>query len=151
MKIFAYGFVWKSTKQLRPANKQRKILHLEHRILQVILHNLHQFLLVAGLGQYGTWSKWTSVTGNAWIFGWGKFLKSLCIVSRGALTLLFFEDPLYCLPGHPFIAYSVTSNPQPPLLFLLSCFFGWMGNHTTFDALFYLKIIWIYTCQSLVP
>ena len=67
MKIFAYGFVWKSTKQLRPANKQRKILHLEHRILQVILHNLHQFLLVAGLGQYGTWSKWTSVTGNAWI------------------------------------------------------------------------------------
>ena len=81
----------------------------------------------------------------------GKFLKSLWIVSRGALTLLFFEDPLYCLPGHPFIAYSVTSNPQPPLLFLLSCFFGWMGNHTTFDALFYLKIIWIYTCQSLVP
>ena len=54
MKIFAYGFVWKSTKQLQSASKQRTILHLEHRILQVRLHNLHQFLLVLGLGQCAT-------------------------------------------------------------------------------------------------
>ena len=26
-----------------------------------------------------------------------------------------------------------------------------MGDHATFDVLFYLMIIWIYTCQALVP
>ena len=65
MKIFVYGFVWKSMKQLRSVSKQRKILHLEHCNLQVILHNLHRLLLVVGLGQCATWSKRTSVTGNA--------------------------------------------------------------------------------------
>ena len=32
----------------------RKILHLGHCILQVILHNLHRFLLVVALGQRAT-------------------------------------------------------------------------------------------------
>ena len=39
----------------------------------------------------------------------------------------------------------------PPLLILLSCFFGWMGDHTTFDVLFYLMISWMYTCRALGP
>ena len=33
-------------------------------------------------------------------------------------------------------------QPRPQLFFLLSCFFGWMGDHATFDVLFYLMIIW---------
>ena len=67
MKIFIYGFVWKSTEQLLSANKQRKILHWEHCILQIILHNLNWFLFVVGLGQYATWPKQTSVTENVWV------------------------------------------------------------------------------------
>ena len=39
-------------------------------------------------------------------------------------------------------------QPQLRLLFLLSCFFGWMGDHATFDVLFYLMIAWIYTCRA---
>ena len=35
-------------------------------------------------------------------------------------------------------------QPLPPLFFLLSCFFGWMGDPTTSDKLFYLMILWIY-------
>ena len=34
-----------------------------------------------------------------------------------------------------------------PLFFLLPSFSGWMGDHVTFDVLFYLMIIWIYTCR----
>ena len=68
----------------------------------------------------------------------GKFLKSLYIVGRGVLAPLFYEDPL-----HFFV-------PPSLLFFLLSSFFGWMGDRATFDMLFYLAIIWIYTCQTLV-
>ena len=67
----------------------------------------------------------------------GKFLKSLQIVGRGVLTLLFKEDPLYCLP--PFSNFVKSLLPQlrchlqsPPSLFFLLC------------------IIWIYTCRALV-
>ena len=42
-------------------------------------------------------------------------------------------------------------SAPPPLFFLLLRFFGWMGDHSTFDVLFYLMIIWIYTCQAFVP
>ena len=38
----------------------------------------------------------------------------------------------------------------PTLFFLLSCFLGWMGDRATIDVLFYLMIIWIYTCQAFV-
>ena len=61
------------------------------------------------------------------------------------------EPPLLWRP--PYIAYfpfsnfvqplphfPVTSNPHS-LFFMLSCFFGWMGDHATFDVLFYLMII----------
>ena len=76
MKIFVYDFVWKWTKQLQSNSKQRKILPME----QVILHNLHRFLLVVGLGQDVTWSKWRSVTGNSRVgflpvLGASKFLR----------------------------------------------------------------------------
>ena len=69
------------------------------------------------------------------------------------------KTPLYCLPL-PF--FQVLSNPfhlscrfQPStlLLFLLPCFlscFGWMGDRSTFDLLFYLMILWIYTFRALV-
>ena len=50
-----------------------------------------------------------------------------------------------CLPLPP-PHFSVTSNPYThcslhPLFFPLPCFFGWMGDHATFDVLFYLVII----------
>ena len=67
MNIFVYGFALKSTKQLGSASKQRKILHLEYCILQVVLHNLHWLFLVVRLDQCATWSKWTLLTGNAWV------------------------------------------------------------------------------------
>ena len=85
--------------------------------------------------------------------------KSLYIVGRGVLTPLFYEHPpplLYCLtPSLPVFKFCPTA-PLPchlqhpfPLSFLLSCFFGWMCDHATFELLFYL--IWIYTCRVLVP
>ena len=85
----------------------------------------------------------------------GKFLKSLYIVGRGVLTPLFYEDsPILpvallfkcCPPPH----LPCHLQPSPSLFFLLSCFFSWMSYHTTFDVLFYLMIISIYTCQALV-
>ena len=62
------------------------------------------------------------------------------------------KAPLYCLPT----LFQIFSNlpchhqPSPPLLFLLSCFFDQMGDLTTFDVLFCLRILWIHTCQTLV-
>ena len=59
------------------------------------------------------------------------------IVGRGFLTSLFYEDPpsLYCLPP----LFQILSNhhfllppTSTPLLFLLSCLFGWMGDRATF-------------------
>ena len=90
-------------------------------------------------------------------FMWGlEFSRvPLCNWQRGAYPLTLWRQPLYCLPPfsnfvqHP--PFSITSNPQPPLLFLLPFFFGWMGDHVTYDIQFYLMIIWIYTCQALVP
>ena len=64
---------------------------------------------------------------------------------------------LYCLP--PFLNFDPPPpqkkfpyhlRPPPPPIFLLSCFFGWMGDHATFDLLFYLMITWIYTCWAFV-
>ena len=43
---------------------------------------------------------------------------------------------------------TLLSHCSVPLLFLFSCFFDYIGDHATFDVLFYLKIIWIYTCQA---
>ena len=62
----------------------------------------------------------------------------------------------------PYVAYPTFLNfrptplprrlqPSPPVLFLMSCFFGWMGNCATFHVLFYLMVLWIYTCWALVP
>ena len=77
------------------------------------------------------------------------------------LTPLFYEDPPILLTPTPvsnFVQPSLPLSPNPCHLhpphqgfFLLSCFFCWMGDHATFDVLFYLMIIWIYTCQALVP
>ena len=92
---------------------------------------------------------------TSFIIGYEKFLKSLYIVGRGVLTPLVYEDPLYCLPT-PFSNFAQApptfwSSLAPlPLFFLLSCFFGWVGDHT-FDELSYLMMIWIYTCWALVP
>ena len=42
-------------------------------------------------------------------------------------------------------------KPSPPLLFLMPCFFNWMGDCATFDVLFHLMILWIYNCWALAP
>ena len=60
---------------------------------------------------------------------------------------LFYEDP----PMLPMPSFSNFSKPSPlrcclqpssPLLFLLSWFFGWMGDCVTFGVLFYLMIFY---------
>ena len=83
---------------------------------------------------------------------------SLLSRQRGSKPL-FYEDPPYIayLPPpfsnfvhhsfiHPHLPLSCQSNPYSQLFFLSSCFFGWMGDHT-FNVLFYLMIIWIYTIK----
>ena len=54
------------------------------------------------------------------------------IVGRGFLTPLFYED-------------------SPILLTLLFSNFVPMGDHAIYDLLFYLVILWIYTCQGFIP
>ena len=72
---------------------------------------------------------------------------------------LFYEKPSYIAYPPPFFFIFCPPppshlpchlQPPPPLLFLLSCFFDWMSDCTTFDVLFYLMILWIYTCWALV-
>ena len=75
------------------------------------------------------------------------------IVGRRVLTPLFYEDPLY-ISKLPFFKFCPTPLPcclQPPalLLILLCYFFGWMGDHATFDVLFYSMISWMYICRAL--
>ena len=71
------------------------------------------------------------------------------------------KTSLYCLPTPSFFKFCPIPSPQltchlqppPQLFFLLSCFFGWMGDHTTFDVLFYLMIYWstMSSLGNLVP
>ena len=69
------------------------------------------------------------------------------IIGRWVLTLPILWRPSY-IAHHLFQSLS---NLQLPLLILLSCLFHWMGDHATFDILFYLIILWIYKCQASVP
>ena len=74
--------------------------------------------------------------------------KYQTIVGRGVLTPpppLFYEDPLlyYLAPHYPFLNF-VQPHPlpchlqfPPLLLFLLSCFFGRLGDRATFGVLFH--------------
>ena len=56
------------------------------------------------------------------------------------------------LPTLTFFKFCPTPSPtSTPLLFLLHCFFGWMGDSATFAALFYVMILLINTCRALVP
>ena len=77
--------------------------------------------------------------------------QNVIIAGRGVLTSIFYEDPLYCLPSffqnfdHS-LPLPCCLQPLPSLLFLLSCFFGCMGDRPIFDVLFYLMTLWIYTC-----
>ena len=92
---------------------------------------------------------------GGYVMGHGKFLNSLYIVGRGVLTPLFSEDPLYWLP--PFFQFCSSLpfpfhlQPHPYCSFCCPISLAKCGDHTTFDVLFYLMIIWIYTCQTLVP
>ena len=80
----------------------------------------------------------------------GIFKVSLHSLQKGAILPTSSFSNFVHPPSLPH--FPVTSNLSPPPLFiLLSCFFGWMGDHTTFDVPFYLLIICIYTCRALVP
>ena len=97
-----------------------------------------------------TWTQsFVSVIANvvAWFAGSTRWYNT--IVGRWFLTLLFYEDPLYCLP--PFYKFcSLLPQPPPPLLFSLPCFLDWMCDPATFDGCIILMIWWICTCQTLV-
>ena len=84
--------------------------------------------------------------GGGWfLMGGGEFLKSLPYFMKPPF-------PIYCLlpffqilspPPPPF---PVISNPNSHCSFCCPVFFGWMGDHTTFNVLFYVMMIWTYTC-----
>ena len=70
-------------------------------------------------------------------------------MQRGSNPPILWRPPI--LPT-PFLQICQTPFPcclQPPspLLFLLPCFFDWMGDWATFDVVFYLMILWIYLCR----
>ena len=78
---------------------------------------------------------------------------AMSIVCWGVLSPLFYEkSPILPTPTlsdfvQPCLSLSCpTSNPNALSVVL---FFGWMGDHTTFDVLFYLMILWVCTCQAL--
>ena len=65
---------------------------------------------------------------------------------------------IYCLYPLPFLKnlsnLSLLCHFQPSLplfVFVLPYFFDWVSDHATFNVLFYLTMIWIYTCRALVP
>ena len=66
-------------------------------------------------------------------------------VGRVVLTPLFYEDPLILPTPPPFSNFvqppPYNLQPPHPLLFLLSCSLDWMGDCTTFNVLFYLKLV----------
>ena len=98
-------------------------------------------------------------------FGMLYFLAT--IILRFDLLPYYSHDALlHLLPYYPIFPPPLFKFcPPPPLppsllpatltptvmLFLLPCFFGWMGDCAKFDVLFYLMILWIYTCRALVP
>ena len=59
------------------------------------------------------------------------------------LPLSNFVQPIPPLPCH--------LKPLTPLFFLFSCFFGWMGDHATFDVLHYLADLQMSSLGTLVP
>ena len=87
--------------------------------------------------------------GRGWFYngGWEIFKVSLHSWQRDAKPLLY-EDPPILPPPPPLPCHF---KPPIPMFFLLSCFFDRMADRTTLDVLFYLMIIWIYTCSALVP
>ena len=60
------------------------------------------------------------------------------IVGRGVLTPFFFFQIL----SNPTSHSPCRLQPPPPMFFLLSSFFGWIGDRTTFDWLFCLMIMY---------
>ena len=97
----------------------------------------------------GGWEIFTRNEGKPYIEEDGNFyIKCLYTVGRGVLTSLFYEDPPPpILPAllfsnfvqPPSLSFPVASNLPSSLLFLLPCFFGWIGDRATFDVLLYLK------------
>ena len=77
---------------------------------------------------------------------WLKLIKyNTHIIGRG---VAYPSCPFFRFCPSPHLPFPVTSNPHPSLLFLLSCFFGWMGDCATFDGLFYFTdvchIMWFF-------
>ena len=72
------------------------------------------------------------------------FYRDITIFGRGLLIrpILWWSPILFTLP---FFKFCPSPSPtSTPLLFLLPCFFGWMGDHATFAVLGYTMISWIY-------
>ena len=63
------------------------------------------------------------------------------------------EGPLYCLPP----LFQILSNSPTfpvaslPMLFLLSCFFGWIGDHVRCAVLLNIKYLYTSSLGTLVP
>ena len=97
-------------------------------------------ILLKMVGSHG-WGEFVIKWGR-----WEIFKVSLHSWQRG--TLYFMKTPYIAYPLFQILSTPsaplhcpVTSNPYRPLLFALSCFFDWMDDHTTVDALFFVMII----------
>ena len=93
--------------------------------------------------------------GGNWVYNGGmdNFLSLFTLLEEGCQLPYFMKTPLPILPTSPSLFQILSTpapspcprpcqlQPPPPLLFLLPWFFGWIGDHATFDVLFYLRII----------
>ena len=112
---------------------------------------------------------WTPLhKGGGWDFskmarmgGWKIFTRNggKPGIGGGGVGFMKYEDsPILLTP----LLFQILSNhlsptpchlqPPPQLFFLLSCFFGWMGDHASFDVLFYYNMnLHITSLGTLVP
>ena len=76
-----------------------------------------------------------------WIHSWQRVPNTLPPILWRASYIA--HPLLFSNIGHPL--------PSPPTsaatVFLLLCFFDWMGDRATLGVLFYLMILWIYTFE----
>ena len=85
--------------------------------------------IIESLPFFQKWLYWVGGGGGRWeIFN--RNSEKPGIGGMGNFYIFGFK---FCTPPPP-------PPPYFPVISKLSCFFGWIGDHTTFDVLFYLKI-----------